>query len=99
MRGNRYDQCVGKLGVLDHVARSSAAIEIPIPKVDLDEGIIRMADYYRNRFEADALGDFPVCDDIFARALTLPLYEGMTVDEQKTVVDELHASLSVSLTA
>ena len=37
------------------VARSSAGIEIPSPNVDLDEGIMRTGDYYRNQFEADAL--------------------------------------------
>jgi dTDP-4-amino-4,6-dideoxygalactose transaminase len=34
-------------------------------------------------------GDFPVADDIFARAVALPLYEGITVGEQERVVENL----------
>ena len=33
--------------------------------------------------------DFPITDDIAARSLTLPLYENMTSDDQKTVVEKL----------
>lgn len=48
--------------------------------------------FYRSRYGYKP-GDFPVCDDISARAITLPLYEGMTEEEQQTVVDELRACL------
>lgn len=30
-------------------------MEIPVPKLDLDEGVMRTAEYYRDQFEADAL--------------------------------------------
>jgi dTDP-4-amino-4,6-dideoxygalactose transaminase len=49
---------------------------------------------YRTRYGHTA-GDFPVCDDIAARALTLPLYEGMTDDDQETVVAQLHAASGI----
>lgn len=51
--------------------------------------------FYRSRYGYRP-GDFPVCDDIAARALTLPLYEGMTDDEQHAVVEALHARLLAS---
>ncbi len=34
-------------------------------------------------------GDFPVTDEIFARALTIPLYGGLTIEQQRYVVDTL----------
>jgi len=39
-------------------------------------------------------GDFPVTDDVAARAMTLPLYEGLSEDAQKTVIGALHESLA-----
>ncbi|GAH12943.1 unnamed protein product, partial [marine sediment metagenome] len=33
------------------------------------------------------LGDFPITDQVFTRALTLPLYENMTIEDQKKVVN------------
>jgi dTDP-4-amino-4,6-dideoxygalactose transaminase len=44
--------------------------------------------YYRTRYGYKP-GDFPVCDDVSARALTLPLYEGLTRDEQETVARQV----------
>jgi dTDP-4-amino-4,6-dideoxygalactose transaminase len=52
--------------------------------------------YYRARY-GYVPGDFPVCDDIAARALTLPLYEGLTEAEQATVADEVHGALGMTL--
>ena len=49
--------------------------------------------FYRSRYGFKP-GDFPVCDDIAARALTLPLYEGMTDEDQRTVVAELRDCVS-----
>ncbi len=34
-------------------------------------------------------GDFPVTDDVAARALSLPIYEGLTAAQQTTVIDTL----------
>jgi dTDP-4-amino-4,6-dideoxygalactose transaminase len=51
--------------------------------------------FYRSRY-GYSVGQFPVCDDIAGRALTLPLYEGMTADEQHTVVEELRSCLSTT---
>lgn len=48
--------------------------------------------YFQSRY-GYKLGDFPVCDDIAARALTLPLYEGMTEEDQNTVVQTLKKAL------
>ena len=54
--------------------------------------------YYRTRY-GHQVGDFPVCDDVAARALTLPLYEGMTLEEQQAVADALAATGIVSASA
>lgn len=55
--------------------------------VELQVGTIHMplTTYYRQRGGHKA-GDFPVTDDIAARSLTLPLYEGTTPDQQAEVV-------------
>jgi dTDP-4-amino-4,6-dideoxygalactose transaminase len=49
--------------------------------------------YFRSKYHF-APGDFPVADQVFARALTLPLHEGLTEAEQRTVVTRLCALLS-----
>ena len=51
-----------------------------------------MTEYFRTRY-GFAVGDFPVADDVFARALTLPLYEGLLAEQQETVVREISALL------
>ncbi len=48
--------------------------------------------YYRE-WGKFAPGDFPVTDDVAARALTLPLFEHITAEEQETVVRALSASI------
>lgn len=45
-----------------------------------------MADYYSKRY-GYRKGDFPNTDVIFARSLTLPLFEGITLEQQQYVVD------------
>lgn len=44
--------------------------------------------YFRER-GGHAPGDFPVTDDVAARALSLPLFEALTAEAQETVVREL----------
>ncbi len=44
--------------------------------------------YFRSRYGYRA-GDFPASEDVFARALTLPLYENLTAENQNIVVDRL----------
>lgn len=53
---------------------------------------IPMATYFRKRY-AFGLGDFPVTDDVAARALTLPLYPAIDPGEQASVVEKLLAAL------
>lgn len=48
--------------------------------------------YFRARY-GYVPGDFPGADAIFARALTLPLYERMSEDEQRQVASELSEAL------
>lgn len=48
--------------------------------------------YFRSRY-GHAPGDFPGTDAIFARALTLPLYESMTEEQQKEVASGLREEL------
>lgn len=38
-------------------------------------------------------GDFPVADDIAARAISLPMYETLTGDDQRTVVEALLSAI------
>jgi perosamine synthetase len=47
-----------------------------------------MATYFRTRYDYKA-GDFPVADQVFARSLTLPLYENLLTSQQEEVVDIL----------
>ena len=47
---------------------------------------IPLVTYYRARY-GHRVGDFPVCDGVAARAVTLPLYEGLTEDEQREVAN------------
>jgi len=49
--------------------------------------------YYRSRYDYSP-GDFPVCDDVAARALTLPLYEGLSEEEQGEVAGQAHRALN-----
>jgi perosamine synthetase len=52
-----------------------------------------MTDYYQKRY-GYRLGDFPNADDVFARAFTLPLFEGITPEQQKQVVEYLQEMTS-----
>jgi perosamine synthetase len=45
-----------------------------------------MSRYFRTRYGFQA-GDFPATDEVFARSLSLPLYEGLSSDDQQTVVE------------
>jgi perosamine synthetase len=44
--------------------------------------------YFRTRY-GYRVNDFPVSEDVFARALTLPLYENLTAEDQQFVVEHL----------
>ena len=54
---------------------------------------IPMLSYYRRTYGYRE-GDFPVADDIFARALTLPLHERLGGEDQARVLDSLCACLA-----
>jgi perosamine synthetase len=51
-----------------------------------------MTTYFRKRYGIKK-GDFPVADDVFARALTLPLYETLTPAQQEEVVRKVSSNL------
>ena len=51
-----------------------------------------LSSYFRARYGYSA-GNFPVTDNIFARALTLPLHEALSAAEQLQVVEELLSCL------
>lgn len=53
---------------------------------------IPLTTYFRSRY-GYRTGDFPVTDQIFARSLTLPLYERLQEMQQATVVEELLEAL------
>jgi dTDP-4-amino-4,6-dideoxygalactose transaminase len=48
--------------------------------------------YYRARYGYRP-GDFPATDAVFARSLTIPLYEGMSAPEQREVVGMIRRCL------
>ena len=54
-----------------------------------------MTDFFRTR-DGYAAGDFPAADAVFARAVTLPLHEGLTEADQARVADALLAALAVA---
>jgi dTDP-4-amino-4,6-dideoxygalactose transaminase len=49
-----------------------------------------LSTYFRTRY-GFRHGDFPATDDVFARSLSLPLYESLTEEQQQTVVSSLCA--------
>lgn len=53
--------------------------------------------YYRERYGYE-LGAFPVCDDVAQRAITLPLYEGMSEEDQREVAYQAQRALRLSST-
>jgi dTDP-4-amino-4,6-dideoxygalactose transaminase len=52
-----------------------------------------MTTYFRTRYGFRA-GDFPATDAVFSRALSLPLYEGLTAQQQESVVQALRTALA-----
>ena len=57
-----------------------------------------MTTYFRKR-GGFKVGDFPITDDISARALTLPLFEGLSVEQQCRVTESLLAAVDQPATA
>lgn len=51
-----------------------------------------MTSYFRARY-GHRNGDFPATDDVFARSLTLPLYEGLLLKQQSLVIEVLKKTL------
>jgi perosamine synthetase len=49
---------------------------------------IPLTTYFRSRYKFK-LGDFPVSERIFKCALTLPIYEGLNISQQKEVITNL----------
>jgi perosamine synthetase len=47
-----------------------------------------MTTYFKNRYGVNP-GDFPVADEVFARSLSLPLYESLSESDQELVVGAL----------
>lgn len=56
---------------------------------------IPMTTYFRAR-QGVSPGDYPTTDDVAARALTLPLFEGMAADQQALVADVLLETLALA---
>jgi perosamine synthetase len=52
-----------------------------------------LTSYFKSRYGYRE-GDFPVTDEVFARSLTLPLHERLTVEEQTKVVQSLTSLVS-----
>ncbi len=77
-----------------------AAQRAPLIKYLREQGIevtigtwhIPLTSYYRTRYGFQT-GDFPVTDSVFARSLTLPLYEHMDEAQQASIVAALLGGL------
>jgi dTDP-4-amino-4,6-dideoxygalactose transaminase len=53
---------------------------------------IPLLTHYRRKYGYRP-GNFPVADDVFARSLSLPLYEGLTPADQEYVVESVDRCL------
>jgi len=52
--------------------------------------------YYREQYDFKE-GDFPVAEDYYHRAITLPLYPAMTDDDVQYVIDTVLATVKEHL--
>jgi perosamine synthetase len=91
-------------GAETHVYQSYVVLLPKAPPVERDEMIRKlkeagvetaigtwhmpMVSHFRNRYGYKK-GDFPVSDDVFARALTLPLFESLTESQQEEVAAKI----------
>ncbi|MEP6601142.1 MAG: DegT/DnrJ/EryC1/StrS family aminotransferase, partial [Nitrospirota bacterium] len=84
--GHVYQSYVTLMPVEAAPRRAQIMKEAKDAGVETQVGTIHMplATYYRNKYGHKA-GDFPVTDAVAARALTLPLYETITSEEQQFV--------------
>jgi dTDP-4-amino-4,6-dideoxygalactose transaminase len=57
---------------------------------------VPMTRYFRTRYGYQN-GDFPATDCVFARALTLPLYEGLSENDQIYVADTVTGAVPQSI--
>lgn len=53
---------------------------------------IPLTAFFRTRYGCQ-VGDFPVTDDVFGRAISLPLYEGISAEDQAFVVHHLQETI------
>ncbi len=56
-----------------------------------------MISYYKKRYGYQA-GDFPNSEDVFARSLTLPLHDQLTLEDQNYVVGQFFSQLPLGIT-
>lgn len=78
-------QCSQRAAVYEHMRAAGIGVNVHYIPVHLQP-------YYRDL--GFAPGDFPVAEAYYSRALTLPLYAGMTDDQQDAVVAALRDALS-----
>ncbi len=85
----RLDEAVlvrpGRRAVFEHLRAAGIGVNVHYIPVHLQP------DYRRFGF---APGDFPVAEDYYARAITLPLYPGLSDTDQDRVVAELKEALA-----
>lgn len=75
-------------GVADHRTELIALLKEQGVEVTIGTWHLPLTTYFRTRYGYRP-GDFPVTDEVFARALTLPLHERLTLAEQEKVVEIL----------
>ena len=75
-----------------HLASKRQTIIEQLKRVGIETTIgtyhMPMTSYFRSRYDYRS-GDFPVADHVFARSLSLPLYEGLSFHEQQYITDSL----------
>ena len=90
-----YQSYVVLLGDVDNRRRDEVSLRLREEGIETTIGTYHMpmTTYYRKRYGYHQ-GDFPAADQVFVRSLALPLYEGLSGEEQTLIVDALLRVLS-----
>ena len=85
-----YQSYVALLPVKVMLSRSGLISDLKKDGIETNIGTWHMplTAYFSARY-GYRVGDFPVTDQVFARALTLPLYEGLTISQQTSVINSI----------
>jgi perosamine synthetase len=90
-----YQSYVVLLEDVDNRRRNEISLRLREEGIETTIGTYHMpmSTYYRKRYGYHQ-GDFPATDQVYARSLALPLYEGLSGEEQTLIVDALLRALA-----